>query len=472
MAEAAVTNVTLIANELYFFTNRKEKHMKIKQFEDKNLSQFSYAVLSECEKKIILIDPARDIRPYLDYAAQHDAQIVGVIETHPHADFVSSHMELFQSLGTTIYTSKLVDAAYPHEGLDEGQSLQLGKIKLSAIQTPGHSPDSISILLEHDGKQKAVFTGDTLFVGDCGRPDLREGAGKIQSTRLELAKQMYHSLREKLMVLDDEVVVYPAHGAGTLCGKNLSKESTSTIGKEKQTNWSLQDATEEEFVKNLLADQPFIPQYFPFDVELNRKGAEALQHSISKINWLEPFSKVDEKHWIVDVRKEEDFKKGHLPHAINLMEDGKFETWLGSIIKPGEQFYLTGESKEHVERMINRAAAIGYETAIEGVFVTSNGEVKEAEIDVELFKHHPNEYTIVDVRNTSEVKEGKIFANSIAIPLAELRNKVNELPTDKPIVVHCAGGYRSAAASSLIHSTLNGRVPVLDLGENIKTFMK
>ena len=450
--------------------------MQIKQFEDKNLSHFSYAILSDCEKKIILIDPARNTQQYLDYAKDNDAQITGVIETHPHADFVSSHLELHETTGATIYTSKLVDAFYPHQTFDEGQSIQLGKVKLSAINTPGHSADSISIVLEHEGKQKAVFTGDTLFIGDCGRPDLREGAGKIQSTRVDLAKQMYHSLRNKLMKLDDEVFVYPAHGAGTLCGKNLSKENSSTIGEEKKTNWSLQDATEDEFVKNLLADQPFVPQYFSFDVELNRKGASAMNESLSKIKRGEAINKntnhsLDKTIWVVDTRKENMFKDGHLPHSINLMEDGKFETWLGSIIKPGEKFYLAGESNEQIQRMLIRAAAIGYETAIAETIVVKSGNVREAEIDVEIFKKHSSDYTIVDVRNVSEVKEGKIFSNSISIPLAEVRDRVNEIPTDKPIVVHCTGGYRSAAASSLIHAKLNGTVSVFDLGEAVKDYL-
>ena len=181
-------------------------------------------------------------------------------------------------------------------------------------------------------------------------------------------------------------------------------------------------------------------------------------------------SKIDESLWVIDVRKEADFKEGHLPNAINLMENGKFETWLGSIIKPGEQFYLTGENKEQVERMIKRAASIGYETAIAGAVVAPNGEVTEAELDVDLFKHHPDAYTIVDVRNASEVKEGKIFPNSLEIPLSEIRERIKQIPTDKPIVVHCAGGYRSAAASSLLHSKLNGTVKVFDLGEAIKDF--
>ena len=447
--------------------------MQIKQFEDKNLSHYSYAILSDCEKKIILIDPSRNPNQYLDYAKENDAQITGVIETHPHADFVSSHLELYQTLGATIYTSELAGGLYPHQTFDEGQTIQLGKIKLSALNTPGHSPDSISIVLEHEGKPKAVFTGDTLFIGDCGRPDLREGVGNIQTTRAELAKQMYHSLRDKLMPLPDDVLVYPAHGAGTLCGKNLSKESSSTIGEEKKTNWSLQEQSEDEFVKNLLEDQPFVPLYFPFDVNLNRKGASQFKESIDKIKTGETVNKnstpvLDKNLWIVDTRKEEDFKKGHLPNALNLMEDGKFETWLGSIIKPNEKFYLAGENKDHLQRMMERVAAIGYESSIAEAFVIDDGNIKEEKINVEEFKEHEDDYTIVDVKNTSEVKEGKIFANSISIPLSEIRNRVNEIPTDKPIVVHCAGGYRSAAASSLIHAKLNGTVKVFDLGDAVK----
>jgi hydroxyacylglutathione hydrolase len=449
--------------------------MQIKQFEDKNLSHYSYAVLSKYEKKIILIDPARNPRQYFDYAKEHGAQIAGIIETHPHADFVSGHLELHQTTGATIYTSKEVHALYPHQAFDEGQTIQLGNIKLTALNTPGHSPDSISILLEHDGKQKAVFTGDTLFIGDCGRPDLREGAGKIQTTRTELAKQMYHSLRDKLIKLKDDVTVYPAHGAGTLCGKNLSKESSSTVGEEKKTNWSLQEATEDEFVQNLLADQPFVPHYFPFNVELNRKGAAGLKGSIDKIKTGDiadekTTSTLNKTIWVIDTRGEEDFKKGHLPHSINLMENGKFETWLGSIIRPGEKFYLASGSKEQLQRMLERTSAIGYESQVAEGFVIESGTIKEEKIYVSEFKNHQQDYTIVDVRNTSEVKEGKIFQKSISMPLAEIRSRVNEIPTDKPIVVHCAGGYRSAAASSLVHAQLNGAVKVFDLGEAIKQF--
>lgn len=446
--------------------------MQIKQWEDKNLSHFSYGILSDCEKKIALVDPARNPEPYLNWARANDAKIVAIIETHPHADFVSSHLELSKTTGATIYVHSLVGVSYPHTPFDEGSTIELGKIKLTSLHTPGHSPDSISILLEHEGKQKAVFTGDTLFIGDCGRPDLREGAGNIQSKREDLAKQMYHSLREKLMKLDDDVLVYPAHGAGSLCGKNLSKENSSTIAKEKQSNWSLQNASEQEFVNNLLTDQPFIPHYFPFDVELNRKGADAFRPSISSINKNEHSTGdlTDPQVIVVDGRDEKKYKAGHLPNSINIMEDGKFETWLGSIVKPGEPFYLAGEDDLQIARLKERAAAIGYEKQIKATIMPTAGTLKEEAIDIDKFRHNVNEYTIVDVRNFAEAKEEKKFKHSIAIPLAEIRERISEIPLEKPIVVHCAAGYRSAAGSSIIKSALNGKATVYDLGEAIKQF--
>lgn len=450
--------------------------MQIKQWEDKNLAQYSYGILSDCEKKIILIDPSRNPKPYLDYAKAHNAAITGIIETHPHADFVSSHLELHQITGAVIYTHSLVGAAYPHTGFDEGNSIEMGKIKLSALHTPGHSPDSITVLLEHDGVQHSVFTGDTLFIGDCGRPDLREGTGNLRGTRRELAKSMYHSLHNKLLTLNDDVLLYPGHGAGTLCGKSLSEASVSSIAKEKQTNWSLRQMTEDEFVQNLLNDQPFIPAYFSYDVEINRNGAAPFGESISAVVFGDAVNNItDAEHlnktvWVVDARQEKAFKKGHLPLSVNLMEGAKFETWLGSIIKPGEPFYLAGENKDQLQRLVERTAAIGYETQIKEVFVLAGAEKKEEPVDLKIFKENLKEYTIVDVRNVSEIKEGKLFENSISIPLPELRNRVFEIPTGKPIVVHCAGGYRSAAASSIIGSILNHQVKVFDLGEAIKEF--
>lgn len=443
--------------------------MKIEQFEDKSLAHFSYAILSESSKEIILIDPARNPQPYLDYAAANESRITSVIETHPHADFVSSHLEIAEKTGATLYVSEKVNAVYNHHGFDDGQFIETGNIKLSAINTPGHSPDSICILLEHHGIQKAVFTGDTLFIGDCGRPDLREGAGSIRLSRNELASMMYHSLHQKLAMLADEVLVYPAHGAGTLCGKNLSSASQSTIGVEKQTNWSLQPQTEEQFVAELLADQPFIPAYFPFDVEMNRNGAPPYQKSIDKVVFKETPALPDPEILIVDIRPEQKYKQGHLPHSFNLMSGNKFETWLGSIIQPAEPFYLAGDNKEALYAAIERVAAIGYEPQIKEAFIVEEGPISQAALDLEAFKNHPENYTIIDVRNENEVKERKIFDNAIALPLGQLRKNIDKIPAGKPIVVHCAGGYRSAAASSLIR-ILSNHEAVYDLGEAIRQF--
>jgi glyoxylase-like metal-dependent hydrolase (beta-lactamase superfamily II)/rhodanese-related sulfurtransferase len=451
--------------------------MEIKQFEDKNLAHYSYAIISNGE--IALIDPARNPQPYYDFAKQHHAKINAVIETHPHADFVSSHLEIYNTTGATIYVSKLLGAEYPHQTFDDGDAIVLGNITLKALNTPGHSPDSISIVaIDENGKENAVFTGDTLFIGDCGRPDLREQAGAITATRAELAKQMFHSLRNKLMTLPDDVLVYPAHGAGSLCGKGLSEQNSSTIGAEKISNWSLQNLSEDEFVKELLADQPFIPKYFPFDVGINKKGADAYATSILKVQRRETVTSEEFANilnpdiLIIDTRPQEQFKKSHLKNATNLMNDTKFETWLGSIVNPDEPFYLIAENDMVLNQLIERTAKIGYEKQIALAFVMDYGNTEMNIFDSDNLKDNEDAFTIVDIRNHSEVKNNKIFANAIHIPLHELRERTNEIPVHKPIVVHCAGGYRSAAGSSIIKSKLNGTSQVFDLSEAVKQFQK
>jgi hydroxyacylglutathione hydrolase len=451
--------------------------MEIKQFEDKNLAHYSYAIVSNGE--IALIDPARNPQPYYDFAKEHNSKITAVIETHPHADFVSSHLEIHNTTEATIYVSKFLGAEYEHQTFNEGDAIVLGNITLKALDTPGHSPDSISVVaIDENGKQEAVFTGDTLFIGDCGRPDLREQAGAITAARAELAKQMFHSLRNKLMTLPDEVLVYPAHGAGSLCGKGLSEQNSSTIGAEKISNWSLQNLSEELFVKELLADQPFIPKYFPFDVAVNKKGADAYASSISKVQQRKPVTCADcantlnPDFLIIDTRPQEQFKKAYLKNAINLMNDTKFETWLGSIVNPKELFYLIAENETVLNQLIERTAKIGYEKQIALAFVMDYGDTEMKLFESEELKNNEDAYTIIDIRYHSEVKGNKIFANSINIPLHELRERTNEIPVHKPIVVHCAGGYRSAAGSSIIKSKLNGTSQVFDLSEAVKQFQK
>lgn len=451
--------------------------MEIKQFEDKNLAHFSYAIISNGE--VALIDPARDPQPYYDFAKQNNAKIIAVIETHPHADFVSSHLEIHNTTGATIYVSKLIGADYPHQTFDDGDAIVLGNITLKSLNTPGHSPDSISIVaIDEAGREKAVFTGDTLFVGDCGRPDLREQAGTITAERAELAKQMYHSLHDKLMALPDNVLVYPAHGAGSLCGKGLSAQKTSTIGAEKSSNWSLQNKSETDFVAELLKDQPFIPKYFTFDVGINKKGADAYAASIHAVERREPvtckgcYNSLNPAITIIDTRPQEKFKKGHLKNAINLMNDTKFETWLGSIVNPNEKFYLVADNETTMEELIARTAKIGYETQIEKAFLSDFGNAEMETFDSKHLLSNENAYTIVDIRNQSEVNSGSIFKEGIHIPLHELRERVHEIPVDKPIVVHCAGGYRSAAGSSIIKSKLHKASQIFDLSEAVKSFQK
>ncbi|MET4105179.1 rhodanese-like domain-containing protein [Hymenobacter sp. UYP22] len=444
--------------------------MKIEQFEDKGLAHFSYAILSECAREIVLIDPARDPQPYYDFARAHEARIVAVIETHPHADFVSSHREIAQATGASIRVSKLVGADYPHQGFDEGDAFTIGKLTFQALNTPGHSPDSISIVLSREGQDVAVFTGDTLFIGDVGRPDLREKAGNLTAQREELARQLYHSLRNKLLPLADTVLVYPAHGAGSLCGKALSGANSSTIGDEKFGNPMLRNMSEAEFVRELLADQPFIPKYFGYDVALNKAGAPAFAPSVQQVPRLMAGADLQPGAVLVDARPEAEFKQGHAAGALNIPQGGKFETWLGSIVGPEERFYLIAPDEATREDLIRKTAKIGYEALMLGALVgTPDAAATLPKLDVAQFRQHPAQYTIVDIRSATEHRDEPLFAGSLNIPLPELRERASEVPVDKPVVVHCAGGYRSAAGSSIVAAALP-QATVFDLGEAVKSF--
>ncbi len=445
--------------------------MIIHQFYDKGLAHGSYAIIRN--KKMVLVDPARDPKPYYDFASSHDADIVGVIETHPHADFVSSHLEIHKTTGAIIYASKLLGAEYPHESFDEGDTIQISDIKLKAINTPGHSPDSICILaIDEYGNEKAIFTGDTLFVGDVGRPDLRENVGNLQAKKEELAGQMYHSTREKLMTLPHNLTVYPAHGPGSLCGKNLSPDLQSTIGRELRENYALQLMDELTFVKTLIDDQPFIPKYFGHNVNLNKKGAPQFEESIASVKRLGKNDVLNKDILIIDSRPKEQFALGHINGAFNLQNGEKFETWLGSILNPDEKFYLIAENNEEQEELIRKAAKIGYEGNIEAALISpENMEEKSAVLDLADFKSNESNYTIIDIRNPSETQNGLIFKTAITIPLPELRERIAEIPTDKPILVHCAAGYRSAVGCSIIAAKIKN-VPVYDLSDVVKEFIQ
>ncbi|MBA6151367.1 MBL fold metallo-hydrolase [Gelidibacter maritimus] len=441
--------------------------MNIKQFEYKPLSHYSYAIISD--GKMAVIDPERDPQQYYDFAKTNNAKISAIIQTHPHADFVSSHLEIHKDTGATIYNSEKLGADYPHKSFDDGDTISLGKITLKAINTPGHSPDSITIVAT-EGDKTAMFTGDTLFIGDVGRPDLRESVGNMTAKREELAEMMFDTMTTKFNDLPDDTVVYPAHGAGSLCGKNLSEAASSTLGDERMGNWAFKDQSKEQFMNTLLDGQPFIPSYFGFNVDINKAGADDLDPTLDKIPFEENTTATG---LIIDMRDEASFKKGHLKGSINIQADSdtaKFETWIGSIVAPKEKFTLVIDNKENKDKLLNRLAKIGYEKQVIKVITLSDENlVKTKTLDLADFKKNPDNYTIVDIRNQSEIEDGKFFKKALEHPLYDLRDTASKIPTDKPIVVHCAGGYRSAAGSSILENEMQG-VTVYDLSDAIEEF--
>jgi len=436
----------------------------IHQFFDKHLSQYGYLIISNGEAAVI--DPPRDVQPMLDVLQEQNVTLKNIIETHPHADFVSGHLELHILTGATIHVSKLLGADYEHKSFDTGDGIILGAITLESINTPGHSPDSISILLRNaEGKQEALFSGDTLFVGDVGRPDLRETAGNMQAKREELAGMMYETVHTILQKLPDDTVVYPAHGAGSLCGKALRDAPSTTIGEEKSSNPAFQEMSKEAFVSMLTEGQPFIPQYFPFEVGINKAGATGLQESLAS---LKQITEIPNGVLVLDTRSSKSYNAGHIDKALHIAENGmRFETWLGTIIAPDEQFVVVIQDEESMNRVLKRIASIGYEQNILGVYMGNVGKKQSHPLDIEALKASPKDYTIVDVRQSYEHEDNPLFAHAMNIPLNELRERVAEIPQGKPIAVHCAGGYRSAVAQSIISA--QSEMTVVDIGEHIRT---
>lgn len=453
--------------------------MKIKQFEDRGLSHYSYALLSENE--VALIDPGRNPAPYYEFARQHQARITAVLETHSHADFVSSHLEIAGTTGARIHVSEKMQAGFPHQGLRDGDLIRLGRVSLKVLYTPGHSFDSVCfLLLDESGAQHALFSGDTLFIGDVGRPDLRESVQDNPAKREELAAAMFQTIRDKLRPLNDQTLLYPAHGAGTLCGKSLSDANSSTLGAEKIGNYAFQIADQEAFINALLEEQPFVPRYFSYNVALNKQGAPPLEASLKNVPRLEPnavhpgFPR--EGILVIDARPREQFRERHVKGAYNIPDGLKFETWLGSIVSPEETFYLVAESAEQRERLLEKTAKIGYEGNVYGAMAglpAAAGPSGEEEIygshEAALpadFDTHPEKYTIIDARSRSEFSAGAYFPDALNLPLPEIRDRAREIPLNKPLAVHCAAGYRSGIAASILHALVPQKV--YDMGNAIE----
>ena len=442
--------------------------MIIEQLEDKGLSIYSYILVSEADKVVVLIDPPRDTKKIYDFLTPKNLKVSYVIETHPHADFVSSHFDFLHNHSSILLTSRALGLNVPTaEHFDNNRKIDFAEFSLTALDTPGHSPDSICVLLSVAGVPKMLFSGDTLFIGDVGRPDLRESVGNKVAAREDLAKAMYKSTREKLMLLPDSVVVYPGHGAGSLCGKALSSAASSTIGAEKMSNPALASMSEADFVTMLTTDQPFVPAYFGQAVEMNRSGYQPLHETRDALKELSPEEAITLGCLIVDTRSAKAFGQGHMQGAYNVMEGGKFETWLGSIVQPSEEFILIAKDLDTFNHLYMRVGMIGYEQQLKGyIIAASMPGASSPSFDLDAFLEQPEAFEIIDNRNWNEIRTGAIFPNAKTIPLPELRQRIAEIEGNKPVLVHCAGGYRSAAGASIIQAAMPA-VIVYDLSEAI-----
>ncbi len=433
--------------------------MHLQQFYLGCLAQASYLVGEGGEAAVV--DPRRDVDEYLTEAEAHGLRIKYVVETHVHADFVSGHRELAARTGATIVMSRKAGARFPHLGVGEGDVLELGKLRLEVIETPGHTPESISILVrEGPGTPRAVFTGDTLFIGDAGRPDL---AGAQGASPQDMASLLYDSLHGKLLRLPNDVLVYPAHGAGSLCGRNLSKETVSTIGEQRRMNLALQPMSREEFVAMMTTDLPEVPPYFSHDVAINRAGAASLAELPAPAP-LDPVafrSRIAAGAIALDVRPAADFAAGHVEGSINIGLDGQFASWAGTMIPVDRPIVLVADSPEAAAEARMRLARTGLDN-VEGyldggldAWKAVGGEVRAfafaapAEIATRLNAAIPPQ--VLDVRRATEFASGHI-ENAVFLPLDRLAREIPDLDPARPLVVVCAGGYRASIACSVLES--------------------
>jgi glyoxylase-like metal-dependent hydrolase (beta-lactamase superfamily II) len=447
--------------------------MEIKQFFDEGLAHLSYAIIDK--DQMVLIDPARNPQPYINLANERELKFNKILLTHTHADFAGGHCEISNLYNAEIYCSAHANNKFDHIRLEDSDEFIVGACSFMAYHTPGHTRDSMTyILADENGKPAAVFTGDTLFPGDVGRPDivgdLADNPADQETLKNDLAHEMYRSLHKIFFNLPEDITIYPAHGPGSLCGKNIGNKKSTILADEIRDNWALQSMSPDEFVPQLLQDQPFIPPYWYYDRKLNQEGAKNFEFALGAIPKIENHSKLDKQVLIVDTRPASEFRKNHFPNSINLMNKESFETWLGTFVSPGQSFYLTASNREQLDACVARIAKIGYEDFVKGVFIyRRNTDIDYKPLDLADFKNYPENYFVLDIRNSSEVESQPIFKNSMNIPLPELPEKVLQLQSDKPVLVHCSGGYRSAIAYSIL---VNARkdLQVFDLGDNIKDF--
>jgi hydroxyacylglutathione hydrolase len=437
--------------------------MILQQFYLKCLAHASYLVGDERSGSAAVVDPQRDVDQYLSFAAEHGLRIEHVVLTHFHADFVAGHLELRDRAGAAIYLGAAANAEYPFTALREGDIVDLGRVRLRTLATPGHTAESISLVVydldRSAGEPQAVLTGDTLFVGDVGRPDLRVALGWSAH---DLGGLLYDSLHDKLLTLPDGVTVYPAHGAGSLCGKALGKETSSTIGEQRRANYALQPMPKAAFVELVTADQPDAPSYFAYDAVLNSQERPTLEQTLERITAL-PLDRVlalrDGGAQVLDTRDPAEFAAAHLAGSINVGLGGQYATWAGSVLTREQPIVIVADpGREHEAAM--RLGRIGFDQVAgyleDGLHSAASRpelmrptERVSAQVAADRVSSQRPAPVIVDVRGAGE-RQQKRIAGSVGIPLTHLGERLSELPADRPLLVHCAGGYRSSIAASLL----------------------
>lgn len=448
--------------------------MKIEQYYLGCLAHASYMIVDDRTKTAAVVDPQRDIDQYLRDAEAAGLTIKYVFLTHFHADFLAGHIELRDRTGAHIYLGSRAEAEYDFTPVKDGDVVEFGDVRLQILETPGHTPEGISILVfdlkQSDSHPHAVLTGDTLFIGDVGRPDLLASIGV---TADELAEMLYESITNKLTKLPDDTLVYPAHGAGSLCGKQLSTERVSTIGEQKKYNYALRPMSKAEFIKMVEVDQPDAPDYFVHDAILNRKERPALDESMRKsLRPIPPdeFLRLgDSGAQILDVREAADFEAAHLAGAVNVGLKGQYATWCGSVLDHDRPILVIADPGDEQEAIM-RLGRIGFDNAagyLEGGMGALDGRddllrstprITAPALLERLGK--PDAPAVLDVRSPAEREAGKVDG-SIHVPLGHLEERLDEVPADRPVVVHCQGGYRSSIAASLLRK--HGRDDVADL---------
>jgi hydroxyacylglutathione hydrolase len=437
--------------------------MQVEQIYTGCLAQGAYYI--ESNKEAVIIDPLREVQPYIDMAEKRGSKIKYIFETHFHADFVSGHVDLAKKTGATIvYGPTKMQTGFDCKIAEDGEIFKLGNASFTLIHTPGHTMESSCFLLKDEtGKETAIFTGDTLFIGDVGRPDLAQHV-IADLTEEKLAAHLYDSLRNKIMPLSDDLIVYPAHGAGSACGKNLSKETSDTLGHQKQTNYALQPQTKEAFIKELLSGLMPPPGYFPKNVLMNIQGYDSIDEVMergSKALTVREFEAVanETNALLLDTRSAQEFAKGFIPNSINIGLKGSFAVWAGTLIPDIKQEILLIADAGQEPEVITRLARVGYDHTI-GYLSGGFDSWKQAGMEIEQIptvsvsqfakaEEQNPEINILDVRKKSEYFSEHI-ENAISAPLDSINESMLLIDKSKTYYVHCAGGYRSMVFASIL----------------------